>query len=477
LKKPLAKRASSVYAIFVSTEQFMNAEQAWQSVLGQLQMEMPRASFDTWVRDTKPLSYQDGTLTIGVRNAYARDWLESRLTSTVSRLLVGIMNSSVAVNFIVNGNHEVETVLDEINSPLRKPQFHDQTRGEPVEAYEQPSRNSSLNPRYLFETYVVGSGNRLAHAACLAVAEKPARAYNPLFLYGGVGLGKTHLLHAIGNACQGRNLNVLYVSSEEFTNDLITAIRTHTTQAFREKYRSMDVLLIDDIQFIAGKESTQEEFFHTFNTLHGQDKQIIVSSDRPPKALVTLEERLRSRFEWGLTADIQPPDLETRLAILRSKAERTGRQITDEILENIARRVQSNIRELEGALNRILAFADLSGTSLTPNLVEVALADLLPQKRNLPPNKILEEVAAIEGVKVDDLIGQNRSAKIALPRQMAMYLLRELNDISLPQIGELLGGRDHTTVMHAIRKIDMDEKLRVRVKKIEERLLNQAVMI
>src|SRR5678816_1655009 len=374
----------------------MNAEQAWQSVLGQLQMEMPRASFDTWVRDTKPVSYQDGTLTIGVRNAYARDWLESRLASTVSRLLVGIMNASVAVNFIVNGN-EPETMMDE--TPLAP--------SEPVAAYQhstpqsgsaddQPVRPSSMNPRYLFDTFVVGSGNRLAHAACLAVAEKPARAYNPLFLYGGVGLGKTHLLHAIGNACLHRGLNILYVSSEEFTNDMITAIRTHTNQAFREKYRSADVLLVDDIQFIAGKESTQEEFFHTFNTLHGQDKQIIVSSDRPPKSLVTLEERLRSRFEWGLTADIQAPDLETRLAILRYKAERNGRQIPDEILETIARRVQSNIRELEGALNRIIAFADLSGTSLTPSLVDMALADLLPQKQNIPASKILEAVAASE---------------------------------------------------------------------------------
>ena len=318
----------------------MNVEQAWQSVLGQLQMEMPRASFDTWVRDTKPLSYQDGTLTVGVRNAYARDWLESRLASTVSRLLVGIMNASVAVNFIVNGN-DAEVIADEASLPSAQP--------EPALVFEQSVRPSNMNPRYLFETFVVGSGNRLAHAACLAVAEKPARAYNPLFLYGGVGLGKTHLLHAIGNACHARGLNVLYVSSEEFTNDMINAIRTHTNQAFREKYRSADVLLVDDIQFIAGKESTQEEFFHTFNTLHGQDKQIIVSSDRPPKSLNTLDERLRSRFEWGLTADIQPPDLETRLAILRSKAERTGRQVPDEILESIARRVQSNIRELEGA--------------------------------------------------------------------------------------------------------------------------------
>jgi len=445
----------------------MNAEQAWQSVLGQLQMEMPRASFDTWVRDTKPVSYQDGVLTVGVGNAYARDWLENRLASTVNRLLVGILNSSVDVNFIVNGN-EVETAVDEAPHPLGKP--------EAAYASEQP-RSLSINPRYVFDTYVVGSGNRLAHAACLAVAEKPARAYNPLFLYGGVGLGKTHLLHAIGNACHGRGLNVLYVSSEEFTNDMISAIRTHTNQAFREKYRSADVLLVDDIQFIAGKESTQEEFFHTFNTLHGQDKQIIVTSDRPPKSLNTLDERLRSRFEWGLTADIQAPDLETRLAILRSKAERTGRQISDDILETIARRVQSNIRELEGALNRILAFADLSGTSLTPSLVEMALADLLPQKRNVSPAKILEAVADSEGIKVEDLIGQNRSAKIATPRQLAMYILRQYNEISLPQIGELLGGRDHTTVMYATKKVNEDEKLRTRAKKIWDNLYSQAVAI
>lgn len=459
----------------------MNAEQAWQSVLGQLQMEMPRASFDTWVRNTKPVSYQNGTLTIGVHNAYARDWLESRLASTVSRLLVGIMNASVAVNFIVNGN-AIETAADETPSLPAQPEASDHLRQDrPVVTYDQPARNPSLNPRYLFETYVVGSGNRLAHAACLAVAEKPARAYNPVFLYGGVGLGKTHLLHAIGNACHQRGLTVLYVSSEEFTNDMINAIRTHTNQAFREKYRSADVLLVDDIQFIAGKESTQEEFFHTFNTLHGQDKQIIVTSDRPPKSLVTLDERLRSRFEWGLTADIQPPDLETRLAILRSKAERTGRQIPDEILETIARRVQSNIRELEGALNRIIAFADLSGSHLTSNLVELALADLLPQRTDVPPAKIIELVAKEWQTSVEALLGRDRSKKIAQPRQVAMYLLRKETDASLPQIGEILGGRDHTTVMYAIQKVsnDIETKtdLRKRVANVKQQLYGQTTVI
>ncbi len=446
----------------------MNAEQAWQSVLGQLQMEMPRASFDTWVRDTRPVSYDKGVLTVGVRNAYARDWLESRLASNVSRLLIGILNANVTVNFVVvNADEPIPAATD----PEPAPASLEMTPP------ERP-RSTTLNPRYIFDTFVVGSGNRLAHAACQAVAEKPARAYNPLFLYGGVGLGKTHLLHAIGNACIARGLNVLYVSSEEFTNDMINAIRTHTTQAFREKYRSADVLLIDDIQFIAGKESTQEEFFHTFNTLHGQDKQIIVSSDRPPKSLVTLEERLRSRFEWGLTADIQPPDLETRLAILRSKAERTGRHIPDEVLEIVARRVQSNIRELEGALNRIIAFADLSGTPLTPKLVDLALADLLPQRSDLAPEKIIELVAREWQTSVEALLGRDRSQKIAQPRQVAMYLLRKKTDASLPQIGEALGGRDHTTVMYAIEKIDNEIKIKTDLQKrisiIEQQLYSGA---
>ena len=447
----------------------MNPEQAWQSVLGQLQMEMPRASFDTWVRDTRPLSYENGILTVGVRNAYARDWLENRLAGTVDRLLVGILNSDASVDFTVMREDKLESLETGAVNTIR------------AEADQPVARNSTINARYTFETFVVGAGNRLAHAACMAVAEKPARAYNPLFLYGGVGLGKTHLLHAIGNACHMRGLNVLYVSSEEFTNDLINAIRTHTTQAFREKYRSIDVLLIDDIQFIAGKESTQEEFFHTFNTLHGQDKQINVSSDRPPKALVTLEERLRSRFEWGLAADIQPPDLETRLAILRAKAERTGRFIPDEILETVARRVESNIRELEGALNRILAFADLSGSPLTSQLVEVALADLLPQRQNVPPEKIVELVAREWQTSVEALLGRDRTQKIVEPRQVAMYLLRKETDASLPMIGEVLGGRDHTTVMYAIQKIasEIETKadLRKRVINVKQQLYGQAAVI
>jgi chromosomal replication initiator protein len=425
---------------------------------------MPKASFDTWVRDSRLLSCEDGVVTIGVRNAYARDWLENRLTGTVAQLLTGILNRDMQVRFVVSS---AEAAPDASTGGQAAGDLADD--GQP---FSRP-RSVCLNPRYTFENFVVGPNNRLAHAAAQAVAENPAAAYNPLFLYGGVGLGKTHLLHAIGNYCQEHGLNVLYVSSEEFTNDMISAIRSHATQAFREKYRSADVLLVDDIQFIAGKESTQEEFFHTFNTLHGQNKQIIVSSDRPPKALVTLEERLRSRFEWGLTADIQPPDLETRLAILRAKSERLGQAVPPEIVDLIARRVQSNIRELEGALNRIVAFANLSGLALTPQLAEVALADLLPQRGDVKPDAVVDVVARTFNLSVDRLLSSDRSRDVALPRQIAMYLMRETN-ISLPQIGQALGGRDHTTVMYACEKVadllERDDRLRRQVVQIRQQL-------
>jgi len=444
----------------------MKAAQAWQAALGQLQMEMPKAAFDTWVRDAELLSYEDGSFIIGVQNAYARDWLESRLSSSITRLLTGIMNRTVEVSFTVwqdsvtSGNLSPETVVPDPKPDVESP---------------------SLNRRYSFSNFVVGTSNRLAHAASLAVAEKPAQAYNPLFVYGGVGLGKTHLLHAIGNQCAQSGLNILYVSSEEFTNDLINAIRTHTTQAFREKYRRIDVLLIDDIQFIAGKESTQEEFFHTFNTLHGQDKQIVMSSDRPPKAMVTLEERLRSRFEWGLTADIQPPDYETRMAILRSKAERARYSISDQIIEIIARKFQSNIRELEGALTRIVAYADLRGVPMTPELIDSALADLLPRRKEVKPDHVINTVADAYNLAPDRMLGRDRSRQVALPRQIAMYLMREEGNISLPQIGEALGGRDHTTVMYGCDKIadllERDDKIRRQVIEIREQLYGQSAVI
>ncbi len=445
----------------------MNAEQAWQSAIGQLQMDMPKASFDTWVRDSALLAYDDGNFTIGVANAYARDWLEGRLTSTVTRLLKGIMNRNASVRFVVSHSTPAIPSTPETAEPELIPLAEQET---PRVSFT----SSNLNSRYTFENFVVGPSNRMAHAACLAVAERPAHAYNPLFLYSGVGLGKTHLLHAIGNACLNRGLQVLYVSSEVFTNDLISAIRNHTTPEFREKYRQIDVLLIDDIQFIAGKESTQEEFFHTFNSLHGQDKQLVISSDRSPKALSTLEERLRSRFEWGLTVDMQPPDFETRVAILRSKAERLGRRLADEILDVIARRVQSNIRELEGALTRVVAFADLSGQAVSAHLVDSALADMLPRQGELRPAEILSAVSSVFGISTERLIGRDRSRDVALPRQVAMYLLRQEANISLPQIGEFLGGRDHTTVLYACDKIaesiESDDRLRRQIIAVRELL-------
>jgi chromosomal replication initiator protein len=446
----------------------MEAKRAWQAVLGQLQMEMAKATYDTWVRDAAFVAYEDGSFIIGVQNAYARDWLESRLTSTISRLLVGFMDRSVEIRFVV---------WQDRPQPEQKSEIVDEIETED-EIIPQPHRTTRYH-RYTFNSFVVGASNRLAQAASMAVAESPARAYNPLFLYGGVGLGKTHLLHAIGNVAQQSGLSVLYVSSEEFTNDLINAIRSHTTQAFRERYRLTDVLLIDDIQFIAGKESTQEEFFHTFNTLHGQDKQIVISSDRSPKAMSTLEERLRSRFEWGLIADIQPPDFETRLAILRSKAERMGRTVPGEIMEMIAQRMQSNIRELEGALNRIVAHADLRGIPLTKELVDTALIDLLPQRREVEPKEVMRMVAEAFGITVDQILARDRSRAVALPRQIAMYLLREEAQISLPQIGNVMGGRDHTTVMYACDKVsdllEEDDRLRRQVVDIRDQLYGQLV--
>ncbi|MEK6574638.1 MAG: chromosomal replication initiator protein DnaA, partial [Chloroflexota bacterium] len=308
----------------------------------------------------------------------------------------------------------------------------------------------------------------------------PGRAYNPLFLYGGVGLGKTHLLQAVGNTCVVKGLTVLYASAEQFTNDLINSIRSHTTESFREKYRAIDVLLIDDIQFIAGKEATQEEFFHTFNALHGQSKQIVISSDRSPKALVTLEERLRSRFEWGLIADVQPPDFETRAAILRSKAEGMRRSVPPEVIDLIARRVQSNIRELEGALNRVCAYSDVLGQPLNVETAAQAIADLLPRRHTLNAAHILDTVAAFYAVTVDDIVGRDRTKEITMPRQMAMYLVRAETDASLPEIGQLLGGRDHTTVMYGCEKInnliETDDSFRRQFLSIRERLYSDAAV-
>jgi chromosomal replication initiator protein len=449
----------------------MESTQIWEAALGELQLQMTQATFDTWLCDSKLLKYEDGVFVIAVKNGYAKDWLENRLHTTIQRTLTRLMKNPVRIKFVVWNGKAEQQVQEEaplLDLPASSPEYHPPA---------SPPVQSNLIPRYTFDNFVVGSANRLAHAASMAVAENPATAYNPLFLYGGVGLGKTHLLNAIGHMCQTRARRVIYISSEEFTNDLIEAIRSQTTEAFREKYRTTDVLLVDDIQFIAGKESTQEEFFHTFNALHRNGKQIVVSSDRPPKAMSTLEERLRSRFEWGLIADIQPPDLEMRIAILRSKADEYTMAISDDLLVLIATQIQSNIRELEGALNRIIALATLTDEPLSEELVETALSNLLPQRSQLTADEIMDAVSRHFGVDLKELKGRGRSQAVARPRQVAMYLIREETDSSLPEIGDMLGGRDHTTILYGCDRIadliEQEADLRREVLALRQRLYHE----
>lgn len=451
----------------------MKADEIWQAALGELQLEMTRATFDTWVKPASLLSHEDGLFAIAVPNAYAQEWLQKRLASTIKRVLTGIAGRSIEVKFVVWNKEEKKGPVKLLNGFDNTPLAD---TGRPNN-YNTPRSASGLTPRYVFDTFVVGPSNRLAHAACQAVAERPAAQYNPLFLYGGVGLGKTHLLHAIGHVAVANGLQVLYVSSEEFTNELINSIRAQNTSSFRDKYRTIDVLLVDDIQFIAGKEATQEEFFHTFNTLHGNGKQIVMTSDRPPKALVTLEDRLRSRFEWGLIADIQAPDLETRTAILRDKAEGQSVEVPGPVIDLIARQVQSNIRELEGALNRVLAYARLTGNPLTPEIAASALADLMVRPTTVTLDEMVMTVSDFYGVSRDDILGRGRNKELVLPRQVAMYLAREELQMTLPQIGDALGGRDHTTVMYGVEKITQaigsDDNVRREVMSIRERLYNR----
>ena len=444
----------------------MKPEQVWSAALGELQLQMTQATFDTWLRDSRLLKHEDGLFVVGVKSGYAKDWLENRLLATIKRTLARLIGKTVEIKFVVwDENAHQQNDVPLLNLPE-----------EILSAVPQmPARRpANLNPRYVFDNFVVGHCNRLAHAASMAVADDPGGAYNPLFIYGGVGLGKTHLLNAIGHRCQGQGLQVLYISSEEFTNDLIEAIRSHTTDTFRDKYRTTDVLLVDDIQFIAGKESTQEEFFHTFNALHRTGKQIAVSSDRPPKAMSTLEERLCSRFEWGLISDIQSPDWETRIAILRSKADDQGTAVPDDILYLIASQIQSNIRELEGALNQVLALTSLTNQPLTPEVAETALADLRPQRSQLTPDHILDEVAHHFGIALSALQGPNRSKAVARPRQVAMYLIREETGVSLPRIGAMLGGRDHSTILYGCDRIaeliEKDIELRRQVLTLRQHL-------
>lgn len=434
------------------------AEQVWQTALGELQMQVTRATFETWLKDTRVLAYEDGEFAIGVHSAFAKDWLENRLLSLIKRTLSRIMGRSVGVSFVVWS--PVEEAADP--GPLWN-------RTAPGDAPHE-----TLLPHYTFDRFIVGPANQLAYAASRAVADNPGTAYNPLFLYGGVGLGKTHMLHAIGNHGYRQGLQVRYVSSENFTNDLINSIRTHTTVEFRERYRSLDMLLIDDIQFIAGKESTQEEFFHTFNTLHASGRQIVITSDQSPKSILTLEDRLRSRFEGGLIADIQPPPLETRIAILRFKAQSKTVPVPNDVLDLIAQQVQSNVRELEGALNRVVAHAVLMQLPLTRELAQTALEDYVPHKGDFTPQYVIEKVAQFYHIDTDDITGRSRNTRVVRPRQVCMYLSREETRSSLPQIGQALGHRDHSTVSHGYTKIagliEQDSQLRRDIMTIRERL-------
>ena len=449
----------------------MNAEQAWQAVLTQLQMEMPRASYDTWVRDTRPVAYENGALVVGVRNAYARDWLESRLAPSITRILIETLNSNVTVQFVVSQSGEADASADLDGERL--PASIEMTSPEPK------PRHVNLNPRYTFDTYVVGSGNRLAHAACQAVAEKPARAYNPLFLYGGVGLGKTHLLHAIGHlaAANKKGAQIAYVSSEKFTNEYIDGIQNNQLARFRKKYRQTDVLLIDDIQFLAGKERIQEEFFHTFNALHEAHKQIVLTCDRPASEIQNLENRLVSRFEWGLVADLQPPDVEMRLAILNKKAQLMGVQLPPEVMEFLANRIRTNIRRLEGALIRVASYATLTGKKLTLETVESLLREILHEEGRyaISIEAIQRKVAEHYDIRLADMTSKRRPENIAFPRQVAMFLARQMTESSLNAIGEAFGGRDHGTVLHACRlvkdRMEVDPNVRQVVSYLEKQLM------
>ncbi|MPV37928.1 chromosomal replication initiator protein DnaA [Georgenia subflava] len=455
--------------------------ESWTQVVDLLTSrgEIGRAQL-AFVKLTKPLGVIDGTILLAVPSDFAKEFVETRARGAITDALAEVVGSSVRFAVTVDPTLEESapppeptpiaapaTVVDHLAPPSARtparngeerpgaPHRSTADRGTSVDGNSMES--TRLNPKYTFETFVTGSSNRFAHAAATAVAEAPAKAYNPLFIYGGSGLGKTHLLHAIGH--YARNLypgiRVRYVNSEEFTNDFINSIRDDKAENFQRRYRNVDVLLIDDIQFLGGKEQTVEEFFHTFNTLHNDNKQVVITSDLPPKQLNGFEDRLRSRFEWGLLTDVQPPDLETRIAILRKKAVNENLQASDDVLEYIASRISTNIRELEGALIRVTAFANLNRQPVELSLAEMVLKDLItdPDGEDITPSLIMSQTANYFSVSIEALCSADRSRVLVNARQIAMYLCRELTDLSLPKIGQLFGGRDHTTVMHANRKI------------------------
>jgi len=452
----------------------MEKEQIWKSVLGELEVSLSKANFTTWFRNTQIVSLCGDKAVVGVPNVFTKEWLEKKYHTQIQDAMSHIVPEVKTIEYRVGSIKTLEKEVSE-KEAIKK------VEEEVHEAEEMTDAKASiggLNPKYTLDTFVVGSSNKLAFAACQSVAENPGTKYNPLFIYGGVGLGKTHLMQAVGNAIHRKNTNkkVVYVTSEKFTNDFISSITDKKTNGFKDKYRKADVLLVDDMQFLAGKEQTQEEFFHTFNALHQANKQIIIASDRPPKAIPTLEERLRSRFEWGLLVDIQPPDLETRIAILQRKSQARGYAVQLEVLDYIARNIQNNIRELEGALNRILAYCELNGGQPSLETAKSVLSSLITgsRRRGFTPRQIVEKVANFYDLSVNEILGTKRDKEIVLPRQISMYLMREELQLSYPKIARELGKKDHTTAIHSCDKIekelDHNEVLRHEIGLIRERL-------
>ena len=439
----------------------MSASELWKKVLRVLREEVNPQIFSTWFEPLSPVDLTDRSFILETPHSFIKDWIEENYIATLNRTVEDLSGKNMKVQIIVNELAETGNRIktDPVErSGARAGEVTPPARGLASQREDQPLNNGGLNTIYTFDSFVVGSSNQFAHAAALAVAENPARSYNPLFVYGGVGLGKTHLMHAIGHLAQSRNrdLRLCYMSSERFMNELINSLRFDRMPQFRETYRTMDILLVDDIQFIAGKERTQEEFFHTFNTLFDSHKQIVVSSDKYPREIPELEERLRSRFEWGLVADIQPPDLETKVAILEKKAEQSGIVLPHDVALFLGENTTSNIRELEGYLLRIVAFATIKKTrSISMDLAQEALKNFLEQKKRVITVEVIQKrVGAFYNIKISEMKSKKKNKNLILPRHGAMFLTRKLTDLSLPEIGRHFGGRDHTTVLHAIQKID-----------------------
>lgn len=454
----------------------MTNEQLWRAVLGELELLISRPNFTTWLTNTFVVSFDSSRLIIGVPNAFTKAWLENKYHDSIIRAVTNITAlAGVQISYRVEGSKGAAQP-ETIGRP--EPAQPTESTSAPIQVAAAPDQNQTLNPRYSFASFVTGKSNELARAACLAVTDRPGQVYNPLFIYGGAGLGKTHLMQAIGNALlqQQPAARVLYVSSERFTNEFIQSISRGNSEKFKQRYRTVDLLMVDDIQFLSGKEGTQEEFFHTFNALHQANKQIVLTSDRPPKSIPALENRLVSRFEWGMIADIAQPDLETRIAILTAKCKEKGYALSSDVLHFIGTNIQSNVRELEGALNRVIAFHQLNNTLPTLESTKHLLSSVArsPKRGGVTPRQIIQIVAEFYDLKVPDLLGASRKKELVVPRQIAMYLMREELQSSFPSIGLELGDRDHTTAMHACTKISAlledDERLKQNVSLILQRI-------